>query len=260
MKFDNKKIFETALAQSAIDCGCSAEDFLSDENKIFISKKDERARAYLPLPFECDLVSYGYNIVAQTSERAFDDVKDYINKYQTEHCFETPNMNVLNDKLLKYGLKVCFMAEYFLPDVTKVQKFSCDYETKVLFKEDFKELYKPEWGNALCEARKEKDVIGVGAYDGEKLIALAGASADCDTMYQIGIDVLPEYRRRGIGVALISRLTEEIFALGKVPFYCAAWSNIKSVKSALKCGYRPAWVELTARDMDFVDKMNESAL
>ena len=97
MKFDNNKIFETALAQSAIDCGCSAEDFLSAENKIFISKKDERARAYLPLPFECDLVSYGYNIVAQASERTFDDVKDYINKYQTEHCFETPNMNVLKN-------------------------------------------------------------------------------------------------------------------------------------------------------------------
>ena len=46
-----------------------------------------------------------------------------------------------------------------------------------------------------------------------------------------------------------------ILKLGKVPFYCAAWSNIKSVRNAIKCGFRPAWVELTARDTEFVDKM-----
>ena len=42
----------------------------------------------------------------------------------------------------------------------------------------------------------------------------------------------------------------------KVPFYCAAWSNIKSVRNALKSGFKPAWVELTARDSDFVDRIN----
>lgn len=44
--------------------------------------------------------------------------------------------------------------------------------------------------------RKEKDVLGVGAYDDGRLIALAGCSADCETMWQIGIDVLPPYRKR----------------------------------------------------------------
>ena len=75
-------------------------------------------------------------------------------------------------------------------------------------------------------------------------------------MYQIGIDVLPEYRRQRIAAALTSRLTEEILALGKVPFYCAAWSNIRSVKNAITCGYRPAWVELTARERSFVEQCN----
>lgn len=46
-----------------------------------------------------------------------------------------------------------------------------------LHKEDFSELYRPEWSNALCEERKHLDVLGVGAYDGEKLVGLAGCSA-----------------------------------------------------------------------------------
>lgn len=75
-------------------------------------------------------------------------------------------------------------------------------------------------------------------------------------MYQIGVDVLSEYRRKGIASALTSNLAVEIISLGKVPFYCAAWSNIRSVRNAIKSGFRPAWVELTARESAFVDKMN----
>lgn len=253
----NQEILEIALQQSAYDCNCDAKDFLQEKNIVTISKKHEKARVYLPLPLECDLVSYGNNIVAQTSERTADVVSQYINKYSVAHCFETPNIHVLNDALEKFGLKICFMAEYFLPDVQKLQELSCDYELRVLHQEDFADLYIPEWSDALCEDRKEKDVLGVGAYDNGKLVGLAGCSADCEMMYQIGVNVLPEYRKKGIASALTSRLALEILALGKVPFYCAAWCNIKSVRNAIKCGFRPAWVELTARESGFVDKMNE---
>lgn len=142
------------------------------------------------------------------------------------------------------------MAEYFLPDVTALREIPCEYPTRVLTAADFTDLYLPQWSNALCEARKELDVLGVGAYDGNRLIGLAGCSADCETMWQIGIDVLPEYRRKGIASALTSKLALEILARGKVPFYCAAWSNIPSVRNAIRSGFRPAWVELTAKPVE----------
>lgn len=68
-------------------------------------------------------------------------------------CFETPNVIALNEKLAEFGYKVCFMAEYFLPDVNKL--------------------------------------------------------------------------------------------------------TVKSVRNAIRCGFRPAWVELTARESEFVDDMNK---
>lgn len=253
----NKEIWETALLQSAYDFGCTPEDFVSDKNVVTVSRMHPKARKYLPLPFECDMVSYGNNIVAQASERLTETVREYINKYPCEHAFETPHIHALNDALVPYGLKVCFMAEYFLPDVNKLMALPCKYEMRVLHKADFSELYTAEWSNALCEKRKELDVLGVGAYDGEKLIGLAGCSADCEEMYQIGIDVLPEYRRQGVAAALTSRLALEILSLGKVPFYCAAWCNVKSIRNAVKCGFSPAWVELTARENSFVDEMNK---
>ena len=97
----------------------------------------------------------------------------------------------------------------------------------------------------------------MGAYDNDTLIGLAACSADCEDMWQIGIDVLPEYRRKGIAAALTSELALEILKRGKVPFYCVAWSNIKSVRNAIKSGFRPAWVEMTAKNSKFVDEMNK---
>ena len=154
----NQELLQIALQQSAIDCNCKPEDFLQSENLVTTSRKHPSARAYLPLPFACDLVSYGNNIVAQVREDLRDTVKDYIDTYPTEHCFETPNMQVLEEKLAPYGLQICFMAEYFLPDLTILGTHPCKYEIRLLHPQDFQSLYLPQWSNALCADRKEKDV------------------------------------------------------------------------------------------------------
>lgn len=253
----NEQIWAIALRQSAWDCNCAPEDFLSGKSIVTRSVAHDKARKYLPLPFECDMVSYGNCIVAQTGDRLSDTVREYIEKYPAAHAFETPNLHVLEEALREFGLKVCFMAEYFLPDVDALKPLECEYELRLLCPADFAHLYTDTWSNALCEKRKALDVLAVGAYDGDTLVGLAGCSADCEDMYQIGVDVLPDYRRQGIASALTSRLSLEILRLGKVPFYCAAWCNLKSVRNAIKCGFRPAWVELTAREADFVDKLNQ---
>lgn len=254
---NQKDILQIAMEQSAMDCNCDASDFLQSESVIVISKSHPQARKYLELPFDCNLVSYGNNIVASIQEEYKDIVSAYIKKYAIEHCFETPNMHVLNDAFQRKGLRVCFMAEYFLPEIELLREREISYQLKIMHQEDFVNLYTEQWSNALCEKRKQLDVLGVGAFDGEKLIGLAGCSADCDTMWQIGVDVLPEYRRQGIATALTSKLALEILARGKVPFYCAAWSNIKSVRNAIKSGFRPAWVEMTVKKAEFVEQMNQ---
>lgn len=254
---NNQQILAIAMAQSAIDCNCSADDFLKEENVIVQSKESAQARKYLELPFSCQLVSYGNNIVASVQEEYREAVQRYLKNYPVEHCFETPNLHVLNEVLLPYGQKICFMAEYFLPDADKLEEKPCAYDCRILEQKDFVDLYVPEWSNALCEKRKHLDVLGVGAYDNGKLIALAACSADCDDMWQIGIDVLPEYRKQGVATALTGRLALEILKRGKVPFYCAAWCNLKSVRNAIKSGFKPAWVEMTAKPVEFVDKLNK---
>lgn len=256
----NKDILKIAMEQSAIDLCAKVEDFKKSENVIVLSKENDGARKYLKLPFSCQLVTYGNNIVASVLPEFREITEKYICTYPMEHCFETPNMHVLNEALMEQGQKICFMAEYFLPDVDVLHSHAVEnvipYEIRILTREDFADLYLPEWSNALCNDRKHLDVLGVGAYDGDKLVGLAGCSADCDSMWQIGVDVLTEYRKQGIASALTSRLAVETLNRGKVPFYCAAWCNVKSVRNAIKSGFRPAWVEMTAKSIKTVDEMN----
>ncbi len=255
MYFTNEKILSIAMEQSAVDAHCNPEDFLREENIIVTSAADPHARKYLALPFDCDLISYGNNIVASINEKYRGIVGEYISRFPAEHCFETPNMHVLNDAMKEEGLLTCFMAEYFLPDLKDLTAQDCPCALKIMHQGDFENLYTEEWSNALCKKRKELDVLGMGAYDGGKLVGLAACSADCEAMWQIGIDVLPEYRRQGVASALTSRLALAILERGKVPFYCAAWSNIKSVRNAIRSGFRPAWVELTVKSSSFVNEM-----
>lgn len=256
MEFTNARIAQIAMQQSAADANCAAADFLKKENVVVRSAANPAARKYLSLPFACNLISYGNNIVASVGERYRRIVSDYISRFPVEHCFETPNLLVLDDELRKEGLRVCFMAEYFLPDLERLKALDCPYERKWLQPCDFAPLYTPAWSNALCAKRRELDVLGIGAYDGAKLVGLAGCSADCEAMWQIGVDVLAQYRRQGIASCLTAGLALEVLERGKVPFYCAAWSNIRSVRNAIRSSFRPAWVEMTAMSAPFVNKMN----
>lgn len=70
----NKDVLNVAMRLSAVDLACEPEGFLTDKNKIVISNKNQGVRKYLELPFECNLVSYGNNIVASM----FEDIAEVV--------------------------------------------------------------------------------------------------------------------------------------------------------------------------------------
>jgi hypothetical protein len=83
------------------------------------------------------------------------------------------------------------------------------------------------------------DMLAAIALRGDELVGVAGAAADCDELWQIGVDVVEGERGGGIGRAIVGRLTAEVLARGRVPYYSTVVSNLRST--------RLAWVELYAR-------------
>ena len=72
----DREILRIAKEQSAIDLGASPSDFEKSENVIVESQVNDGARRYLKLPFSCQLVSYGTNVVASVSPELRETVEE----------------------------------------------------------------------------------------------------------------------------------------------------------------------------------------
>ena len=182
-----REILQIAMNQSAEDIGCRADDFLSAENVSVSFRMGPNARKYLQPPISCALVSYGNNVVAASEDGLSDLVSEYVGRFTFYRCFETPHLLWLNERLASRGHKICFMSEYYLPNVNAIPDLPCAYETRVLEPPDFEPLYLPAWSNALCAERRQLDVLGIGAYEDGRLVGLAGCSVAVYVI--VGVDL-----------------------------------------------------------------------
>ena len=183
----NTEILRIALQQSAIDSCCAPEDFIKSENVVALSRENAGRRAYIAEPYAFDLTSYGGNVVACVRKDLQEVAFSYLAKYSAAHSFETPALHELDAMLAPFGLKTKFQAEYFLPDVNAVRAQPCGLQLRVLQPAEFANLYLPQWGNALCAARRENDVLCVGAYDGESILATGGSYASVNGTTTVNI-------------------------------------------------------------------------
>jgi GNAT superfamily N-acetyltransferase len=106
------------------------------------------------------------------------------------------------------------------------------------------------FGHALgyqLESARPDMLAAIAWHDGA-VVGMAGASADSDRLWQVGIDVRPDAQNRGIGKALVGHVTEAILAQGKLPYYSTWASNLRSSNVALGLGYRLAWTEVYVRE------------
>jgi len=103
-----------------------------------------------------------------------------------------------------------------------------------------------EFNNAL---NFKNDVMAVGAYEGEKLIALAGADNVLNDLWQIGIDTHKEYRYKGLASYLVKIIADEIEKQGRLPYYTTWSPNMASTKVALKVGFEPVWIDYFSEEI-----------
>ena len=102
-----------------------------------------------------------------------------------------------------------------------------------------------DWPNAIsprASAQGRRIAVAAVATSRGEAAGVATATEDSDAMWQLGVDVAPRHRGRGVGAALVSRVTDSVLGMGRVPYYGTAPGNIASRRLARAAGFLPVWI------------------
>lgn len=235
--------------QLALELNCAPEDFSGEENVITGLVLHENRRKFSDQPFFLQMATFGAGAVISADERLHPRLREWAKGKRGFWLFEQHNYLELDRLLRGYGYKMALTHHMFTP-TTEIAAVETGFPVRWLEQGDIPPFYgREEFSNALCDRfRPERpDVLAVAALDGEEIMGMAGCSADTPELWQIGIDVLPRYRGRGIGKTLVALLRNEALRRGALPYYGTSLSNIASWRVALASGFLPAWVEAEAR-------------
>ena len=232
----------------AVEFNCSPDDFTKQENILTVSALNEGRRKYSAEKYFFHMATTGGNAVITADESLHTFLRGFMRDKTGHWLFEIPNLLPLEKELNRLGYTLSQTHHLFLPTENVLPERN--YPVKWFFgREEISQFYGDKrFPNAICAQYLEwrPDTIVVCAYDGEKIMGMAGCSEDTEGWQQIGIDVMPEYRSNGVGTYLVTLLKNELLKRGDIPFYGTSLSNYHSWNIALNCGFRPAWVEVGA--------------
>lgn len=232
----------------ALEYNCSPEDFGRQENVLTRSAVLPGQRDYGDRPYFFHMATFGGNAVVTAGEELQEYLQSFVSGRVGHWLFEFPNLLPLERELEKYGCTLSPTFHMFLP--TGERGPAPRFPVRWFGEGELGQFYgDSRFPNAILERYhpERPDHLAVCAYDGERIMGMAGCSEDAPGWFQIGIDVEPEYRSRGVGTGLVSLLKERILEMGGIPFYGTSVSGYHSWNIALNCGFRPTWVEIGAK-------------
>ncbi len=242
--------FQKVTELLALEYNCAPEDFRRQENVLTVSVLREGRRIYSLEPYFFHMVTAGSNTVITADESMHPFLRELMKApdAQGHWLMSVPNFVRIEQELNRHGYTLTQTHHMFLP--ASDQTPEGNWPVRRFYDAEIMPFYgDPRFPNAICPEylAGRPDRIVICAYDEAGEIAgMTGCSEDAPHWQQIGIDVLPAYRSRGLGSYLVTMLKNEILGRGDIPFYGTVLSNYHSQQIALHAGFRPAWVEIGA--------------
>lgn len=235
----------------ACDFACDVSCFT--RNGVFIREAREiSGRRRFPFrPRSLYLVTLGTGVVISCSADRLHWAQSTLAGLGRDDLFSAAGMWYLHEYVSLEGQYLCGPELKYVcarKDL-KVARPPKGVKVELLARDEILKLYDTtEFYNALMyDADSPRpDVLAAVASVGEQIVGMAGASADSDELWQVGVDIDVAHRGRGLGRALVSRVTAAVLDHDKVPYYTTAIGNVPSSTLATRVGYRPAWTEIYA--------------
>lgn len=241
--------YEKLLDQLAIELNCAPADLTSEGNTLTLPEYKEGRRRYHPGVSFLQMATAGRGAVFSADGQMHDFLRELVKDKEGHRLFELGNLARIDTELKKYGWELHPTHHMFLP--CRRTETDGRFAVKWFFDDEIKPFYGDDrFPNAICYPQPNPgtpDRMIVCAYDGDNIMGMSGCSEDGDGWFQIGIDVLPEYRSRGLGSYLVTLVKNKVIERGGIPFYGTAAANVFSQSIALNSGFRPAWVETEAK-------------
>lgn len=217
---------------------CDITDIDGDKNIFLVDEK------------QCyHMITFGRNILIRGNKELIDWTQEQ--QFASEEAkliMESRNLFTIESKLRDYNKRLAGEHIRFLyENIVEIEEPQNGLRFELYDRDRIQELF--EWKDFHNALNYKTDVIAVGAFDGDQLVALAGADNNMEPLWQIGIDTLLEYRKKGVAVYLVNRLTREILLRDKIPFYTTWAPNIASCRVAMNAGFFPAWLEYFTEDV-----------
>lgn len=238
------------------DFACEKGDFENTGVVIRQIREIDGARRFaIPEKFLA-VVSMGRGVVVSCSADRMERVRFLLGKLSRDEIYSPSAIAVMEEIVKRDGQTMVGPDLKYIcaPDIYRPLLDFRGAEISIIDNDETPELYMGNlFPNALGQAPDplRPRVITAVAKCGNEIAGVAAASADSDSLWQIGVDTLPDYRNRGIGKALVDTVTKVIFKAGRIPYYSTPIANLASRNIASALGYKPAWVELYSRKKKF---------
>lgn len=250
MKTENTdgKINQLLAEQFAIDYGCSVSDFCCKETLVTELHPNEQARKREE-PGILSMLSYRGKLVIAAVPELMDWSRSVLAKHcSAEWCFEAGALISIDRKLQEFGYMIDQAHLFFTPRFTIPAPV---HPVRFLHGAEIAELEDDERiDEAFLFEDYIEDILGAGIYDDAgALLAIAGATANSERMWEIGVNSFAE--GKGYAVSALSALVQEILNQGKVPYSGTALSHLASQNVSLRAGLIPTFCELTTKKSDY---------
>jgi len=228
-----KQMRDIARKQFAVDLNCSPDDFVRDGIVFCEARENPGRRPFLRGERHFEMYTMGGAVIVSATPDILPYIRKELDGKTRDEAFCMPFV---------YG-----PGHIFLPDDPAALPMPGGFDYEMLEQNAIFALYerisREDFPHSVVHDinHPRPDILAVSASVGGKVVGLAGASDDCEMMWQIGIDVLPEYRGHGLAMSLTNMLALEIMRRGKVPYYAASMSNIASQRTAYRAGFEVAY-------------------
>jgi len=217
-------------AQLAIDLNCSQDDFDKGGFVFCEAKENPKRRPFPRGTRHFEMLTMGGSMIVS----ATNDILPFL---EQQLCGKTRDEAFCMPFVHGCGL-------YFLPGELNLMATPEGFRFELVEQADIERLYANEGFVHAIQYdinHPRPDALAIKVSENDKVIAIAGSSNDCENLWQIGIDVLPEFRGHGLAAALTNHLAIEILKRGKIPYYGTSACNIASQNVAHRAGFKVAW-------------------